>query len=434
VDGRVDAVSEQTLGRDEAVAFLKTVLSDHGLSVLQDGRTVTILRTADAITETSVKIGADPAAIPRDAEVVTQIIPVRSLNPVELGRVLPSLLPAGARITVNESANALLLTDTHANVRRAAEIIAALDSVSASANTLNVYPLRFADAKTLADLVKQLFSPPDTGRAGASGTGAFISLPGGRGFGGGPGAFNGFARGDADTGRTPLARVAAVADEHGNAVIVSAPEALFPAIEHLIAAVDVPVDDITDIQVFTLKNADCTELASMLASLFPDDNNASDASGATFRFNGQGGRGGQAIGTRQGTADNPGGASSRMQRLGRVLAVPDPRTSSLVVTAAKSVMPEIEKVIARLDGDDSGRVTLHNIPVLYGDLWQIQQMIQGLYPSGTTASANSTVTDPFELRRVTLMNSIYSSASSTGATSGNAFGPSVTSGSRGSAP
>ena len=231
VDARVNLISQQPLSKAEAVELLKSVLSDHDCSVIQNGRTLTLVKTADMHSETPVKIGANPDLIPRDADVVTQIIPVRSLNPVELNRVLSPLLPAGAIVTVDESANAVLLTDTQADIHRVAEIIAALDSVSATANTLRVYPLHYADAKALADLVKQLFSPPESSRGGANnnpGAGQFIRFPGARGAN--PG--NAGATGP-DAGQTPVSRVSAVADEHGNAMIVSAPEALLPAITRI---------------------------------------------------------------------------------------------------------------------------------------------------------------------------------------------------------
>ena len=126
--------------------------------LIREGRTLTVLKSGDINTETQIRIGNDPARIPRNAQIVTQIIPVRTLNPVELQKMLIPLLPAGAKLEVNESADSLLLTDTQAGIHRVAELIAALDSVSASANTLRVFPLHYADAKTLAGLIKELFA------------------------------------------------------------------------------------------------------------------------------------------------------------------------------------------------------------------------------------------------------------------------------------
>jgi type II secretory pathway component GspD/PulD (secretin) len=430
VDGRVDVVSQQPLNKTEAVELLKTVLADHDCSVVQNGRTLTLVNTADIRTETPVKIGANPDLIPRDADVVTQIIPVRSLNPIELNKVLAPLLPAGAIATVDESANALLLTDTQADIHRAAEIIGALDSVSATANTLKVYPLQYADAKALADLVKQLFSPPETSRAAGNdnpGAGQFIRFPGARGLN--PGNSGATA---SDSGRTPVSRVSAVADEHGNSVIVSAPEALLPAIAELVAAVDVPVEDITTVEVFALTNADPIEMADELTTLFPPaDANGGDATSAPIQFNGRGGRGGPAVGARQGAGavDNTGGPSDRARKLGSVLAVPDPRTSSLMVSAAKSLMPQIAMVVAELDSRPGNQERLHAVVIREGDGADIMRVIQATFAPGTVAAASTSLTDPLSMHSTAVWNNQFSSGINSGVVSGVSSGS--TSASRG---
>ncbi len=432
VDGQVTVRSDQPLSRDEAVNLLKTVLGDHDLSVIQNDRTLTVLNTADIHTETPIKLGANPALIPRDSEVVTQILPLRNLNPVELAKILPALLRPDAIINVDESANSLLLTDTQANVHRAAEIIAALDSVSATANTLRVFPLQYADAKSLADLIKELFSPADSTRGAGNnnnpGAGAFIRFPGGGRGGGFPAA----AAAQPDAGQTPVSRITAVADEHGNAVIVSAPEAMLPAVVQLVTNLDLPVEDITTIRVFPLTNADPTDMANELAALFPDESASSDAGGPQIQFNGQGGRGGQAVGARQGPVENANNPSSRTQKLGRVLAVPDPRTSSLLVTAAKSLMPGIADVVMQLDAREGGRQKIHSISLRYADGADVRRILQDLFPSASTSVASSTQTDPLTTRSTAIWNNQFSSGIGSGVTTG--LSGSSSSGRSGSAP
>src|SRR5271157_4865956 len=66
VTGYVDAWTDKPVSEADAVAFLKTVLSDQGLSVIQNGRTLSILRTADSTYETSIKLGSNPDLIPDD--------------------------------------------------------------------------------------------------------------------------------------------------------------------------------------------------------------------------------------------------------------------------------------------------------------------------------------------------------------------------------
>ena len=107
-------------------------------------------------------------------------------------------------MTANESANSLVITATQADVRRMTEIINALDESISSTSDIKVFPLRYADAKELADVIKESSRPTQqTGNRGEAGSGALEVLaaevvarfggsaarggPGGGGGGGGGG-------------------------------------------------------------------------------------------------------------------------------------------------------------------------------------------------------------------------------------------------------
>lgn len=109
-------------------------------------------------------------------------------------------------------------------------------------------------------------------------------------FGGGPGGSLG---GEADSS-LPATRVNAVADAQGNAVLVSAPTEYMDSISSLVAQLDLPSEDVTQVRVFRLKHADPTETANELAALFSDDSSNSSNSSAGnrtlgFQFPGPGG-------------------------------------------------------------------------------------------------------------------------------------------------
>ena len=91
---------------------------------------------------------------------VTYIIQVHYANALQLVKDLQPLLPSYAKLTANESANALVLTDTQADIRRMTEIVSALDTSISSISTVRVFPLKYADAKQLADTIPQLFQSP----------------------------------------------------------------------------------------------------------------------------------------------------------------------------------------------------------------------------------------------------------------------------------
>ena len=62
----------------------------------------------------------------------------------------------------------------------------------------------------------------------------------------------------------------AVADDRSNSLVVSAPADLLATIETMVKEIDQDVTDVTDLRVFRLINADPSETADQLATLFPD--------------------------------------------------------------------------------------------------------------------------------------------------------------------
>lgn len=211
---------------------------------------------------------------------------------------------------------------------------------------MKVFSLRFADAKQLATVIKDLFPATDTNtRTGGGGGGGRFGGFGGFGGGGFPGAGGGPGGGGgtggasgSSAGRPGASRVIASADEFSNSLIVSAPDDVMPTIEEMVSKVDAPVQDITEVRVFKLKNSDPSEMADLLANLFPDDSRSTDSNNRQqFRFGGGGFGGFGGGGNRNAAATE----SDRSKKKGRVLAVPDSRTSSIVVSAAHDLMVQI---------------------------------------------------------------------------------------------
>ena len=60
-------------------------------------------------------------------ELITQIIPVRSVDAVKLKTDIQPLVDTNADLTANAASNSLMITDTSANIRRVVEIVSSLD-------------------------------------------------------------------------------------------------------------------------------------------------------------------------------------------------------------------------------------------------------------------------------------------------------------------
>jgi len=403
VKGKVDAWSNQPLGRQDAVDLLNTVLAKNGYAVIRNGRTLRIISREDAKTkDIPVKSGNDPEEIVKSEEMVTQVIPVRHANATQLIQNLQPLLPAYARdsFSANESGNSLLLTATKTDVRRMVEIVKALDDSISATSGLKVFALKYADAKALATAVKELFAPQST-QQGQGGRGGFNQTFGGGGggpggFGGGPGGFGGFGggqaggRGGRNTAATANIKVNAVADEESNSLIVSAPDDVMPQIEKLVQELDVASADVTELRVFHLFNADPLEMADLFSELFPDETRTgNNQNQGGFQFGGGGFRGGIGGPFGNNRNNNQGAASDRLKKKGRVSAVPDQRTSSLIISAASELMPQIEEMVKQLDVPaKKQKVFVYSLE--NADVQQVEQILRDMFDrSGTSANRNS---------------------------------------------
>lgn len=389
VRGKIDVWSNQPVSQVEAIELLNQVLAKNGYAALQEGRTLTIITKDEAKKrDTPVRTGSDPAGIPRSEQVVTQIIPVKFVNATQLSRDLQPLFPTSATIASNEGGNAIVITDTQSNIRRVAEIIKALDTAISSVSAVRVFALQYADATSLATVVRDLFQAQNARTSGnqqqiqrgfrGGGPGGFQGGP----FGGGGGAPGGQSSGSG-AARVSTPSVVAVADERSNALVVSAPEDQMPVIEDLVKQVDVNVDDITELRVFALQHADAQEMADLLTELFPDTTRSNQSGNrGQFRF---GGPGGFAAAMRGNT-----GTSARQQQQTKVSAVADMRTRSVVVSASRDLMPEIAQIVAQLDSDPARKQKVHVFSVENTDPAQVEEILRGLFETQNTRNRTST--------------------------------------------
>ena len=384
VTGTVNVVSRQSVNADEAVDLLNAVLVEKGYIALRSGRILKIVSRQNAQKrDLPVQTGSDPEMIPRKDDMVTQILPVRYGDAAKLVENLRPLLPETATISANEGSNAILMTDTQTNIRRIAQIIRAVDTSVSGISSIRVYALQFADAKELATIITQLFASGQTPRGGGGDDGRDRGGFGGfgdRGRGGGrPTAVQSEAR-------MAAARVVAVADEQSNSVVVSAPDDVIPTITEIVTQIDTSITDVTESRIFRLLHADAVELADLVNSLYSETLNQSGQNGRRGdRGRDDRGDRGDRGGDRGG--GQPGQRSQRALLQSQVVAVGDPRTNSLVVTAARETMIEISEMIGRLDSTDAKkqRVFVHSLE--HADVDGVASVLRGMLggPNANTA-------------------------------------------------
>ncbi len=358
VRGDVTILSKQPLNREEAVDLLDTILNEKGYTAIRRGRILKIVEKDKALIEDiPVKSGSDPADIPKKDVMVTQIIPIRFGNAGQLIENISELLPDYATISANDGSNAIILTDTQTNIRRIAEIVSALDTSISSISEIRVFPLVYADAKQLADVIKGLFQSSSSGssrssssRSSSSGIAEMMRAR----FGGGSSS----SRSSGSSGRSSrsggsgssaalaaASRVVAISEERTNSLVVSAPSDVLPTIEQLVKEMDRTIEDVTEIQVFKLNNADAYEMAEVLTNLFSDKDEIESSRGG-YRFGSYGRSSSSSSRSRSGSSGN---SSERMLQQKKVVAVADPRTNSVIVSATAELMKQIALMVERLE-------------------------------------------------------------------------------------
>jgi type II secretory pathway component GspD/PulD (secretin) len=414
VTGKVDVWSQQPLTVDESVNLLNSILNKNGFAAIRNGRTLTIVSRADAKTrDIPVKIGSNPAEIPKNDEMVTQIIPVRYANAVQMVKDLQPLLPTYASLSANESGNALVLTDVQTDIRRIAQIVKALDTSISSISTVKVFPLRYADSKELATEVKELFPTQNaTGNNGGNNN-PMAMFPG---FGGRNRQGN-TQNASTSEARTAAGRVTAVADERTNSLVVSAPDDAMPVIEQLVKEIDTNAENITELRVFRLKNADPVEMADQLTSLFPDESK-SDNTRSSIQF----GRGGFMGG---GAATQTSTTSTRAKQMNRVLAVPDQRTASVIVTAASDLMPQISEMIEQLDTNPAKKQKVFVYSLENADVDNVVGVLQDMFQSSNSRGSSSSSrqnNNALSTRQTQSSQSTSTSTTGNNRSSGGGFG------------
>jgi general secretion pathway protein D len=287
VKGTVNVISAKPMSQDEAVDFLSSVLNKNGLAAIRDGRTLTIVdRTAAKTRDIPVKVNNDPRMIPKNDEIVTQIIPIRYVEADQLAKDLASFISPQATFVANAAGNSIVMTDTQANIRHMVEIIKAIDSSAEAETEIRVFHLTHASPSDVATALSGVFpSSSSSGNnnqapvrfgggpfGGGGGFGGMMGGFGGGGGGGGGGRGGGGGGGNSASGQNDRIRrasqVMAVPDGRTSSVIVTASKNLMSQIAGMVRELDVPSIRDQQVHVFRMNNGDPQQAVQVLQNMF----------------------------------------------------------------------------------------------------------------------------------------------------------------------
>jgi len=191
------------------------------------------------------------------------------------------------------------------------------------------------------------------------------------------------------------------ANRDSNSLIVTDTQMNVRHIVEIVAALDTSSDTVSALRVFRLKNADPGEMAQLLTNLFQSTtasgtagNNPLGGGFAAFLRN----RGGNNRGGGFGGNARAGASSDSTARTTPVVAIPDPRTFSIVVTAAREQMPEIAAMIEKLDSSPARKQKVFVYTMENADVQQVEAVLKNLFQTTNTRSSTSTEADALASR------------------------------------
>ena len=153
VHGTVTMMSPTKIRLGDLYEVLESILEVQGSAAVPSENLVKILPRADAAKRNlQVRVGSNPAEIPKSDSIVTQIIPLSYADAAEVSQIIQPLLATGSLMATYPRTNSIVITDTSSNIHHVATIIQKLD-LTGSKEQVTVFSLEYASAQVLSEQI-----------------------------------------------------------------------------------------------------------------------------------------------------------------------------------------------------------------------------------------------------------------------------------------
>ncbi len=175
------------------------------------------------------------------------------------GQPLPTGQERGAIVSVADTrTNSVVVVASKENMARVEELVRNLDDDQATALETKIVKMKYANAIDVANTISSVLSEAASARSSRGGQGGASFMQRVFGFGG--------SQGQTATSSDPFAKV--VADARTNSLIITATKERMERIDEMVAALDVEVPLETTTFVIPLKNAQASDLETILGRAF----------------------------------------------------------------------------------------------------------------------------------------------------------------------
>lgn len=225
VRGPIKVINTKPLNSRELYELFLASLDVHGFTAVESGNIVRIVMNRDA---RNLPIPTENNVRNKDDLYITQVIPLKNTSAAKILAALRPLVPQYGHLTTYEPSNALIITDTRANVARMNELVVQLDKIGMTHT--DVVPLKYANATDVVSMLSQLEKP------------------------------------DPNRGMTTAPPVI-VADKRTNAVVISGDDLTRQRLKLLIDDLDRPQTRNSNVRVIYLKYAKAEDVSKVLTGL-----------------------------------------------------------------------------------------------------------------------------------------------------------------------
>ena len=201
-----------------------------------------------------------------------------------------------------------------------------------------------------------------------------------------------------------------------NSLVVTDTQSNVRHIVELLAALDGSAGSVASMRVFQLKNSDPQEMAALINNIFGGGQSGARsgtsqmpgfggfpgfgggpgaAIAAMAAARGSGGPGGRGSSASSSRGSRPSGGSSRGTP---VVAVADPRTYSVIVSASKETLEDVDGIVRQLDASAARKQKVFVYSLEHGDVKQVESVLRNLFQGSNVRTTGSQEVDPLSTR------------------------------------
>jgi general secretion pathway protein D len=346
VQCQLTIMSSKKVSTREAISLVYRALSLEGFTAVESSNSILIVPEGKEPKLNPEVLDASRKDIPEGRQRLVKIFTLANIPAAELREKVRGVLSEKGTIESDDRANQVIVTDYNDNLRLLAELIREFD-VPASGLTLQVYPLKHADAEELGNLLGLILNVQP---APAGGPGRPSSRR--------PGPPSGGDNPPPDSGGSPAPGGAGASasnqqvriwpDRAANRLIISAPKSRQVEIERLLDVLDTDKSEDVTVRSIALKNVNAVDLVREIGPLYQK-------------------------------------VSGRSTKDIIEVAAND-RSNSLIILSSEANFRAIEKIIAGLDTEEALEKVVRTFTLKNADAEDVAKQLQDLNQDQTSYS------------------------------------------------